>query len=99
MSVFFPPPALDDSPPTPERQQELRDEAAKNRVAGKPPYDGVHVRTRGEWMWVMHENGWTTSINSGERVDFRGAVFNSTNLLISTPVPKPSSRSGPSNCG
>ncbi len=80
MSVFFPPPALDDSPPSPERQQELRDEATKNRVAGQPPYDGVHIRTRGEWQWVMRENRWIGFASEQEHADFRGAVFNSANL-------------------
>lgn len=59
------PPATDRAElmdPPPERQAELNAQAAANRVAGRPPYTGVALRTRGELVWVLRERGW-----SGER--------------------------------
>jgi hypothetical protein len=73
----------DDSEPSPERQTELRAAYDKNVAAGKAPYEGVRVRTRGELQWVMRERGWTDSplYEEGQkRADLRGAVFYGANL-------------------
>lgn len=80
MSVFFPLPDVDDRVPSLERQDELRTHAAENRAAGKPPYEGVWIKTRGEWAWVMTENGWPAAGSEEEHADFRGVSFNSANL-------------------
>jgi uncharacterized protein YjbI with pentapeptide repeats len=48
-----------DREPAPERQAELRAAYAANVAAGKPPYAGVKLRTRGELNWVMQERQWS----------------------------------------
>ncbi|HEX9068420.1 MAG TPA: pentapeptide repeat-containing protein [Ktedonobacterales bacterium] len=48
----------DDAAPGGERQAELRAAAEANRLAGKPPYANVQIRTRGELQWALRENGW-----------------------------------------
>jgi len=49
----------DDSEPTPERQAELRAAYEANVAAGKAPYAGEEIRTRGELRWVMRERRWS----------------------------------------
>ncbi|HEX8033920.1 MAG TPA: pentapeptide repeat-containing protein, partial [Ktedonobacterales bacterium] len=49
----------DDAEPSAERQTELRAAYAANVAAGKPPYADVHIRTRGELLWVLRERGWS----------------------------------------
>jgi Pentapeptide repeats (8 copies) len=84
---------LDDREPTPDRQEKLRAEYEANVAAGKAPYEGVEIRTRGELRWVMRERRW-----SGENMfpagyeranlsgadlflaDLRGAVLREANL-------------------
>jgi Pentapeptide repeats (8 copies) len=49
----------DDSEPTKERQAELRAASDENIRAGRPPYEEVRIRTRGEVVWIMAEHGWS----------------------------------------
>jgi Pentapeptide repeats (8 copies) len=72
----------DDSEPTPERQVELRAAYDANVAAGKAPYEGVEIRTRGELQWVMHERDWTGEHDAGGklRANFRGTRFHEANL-------------------
>ncbi len=67
----------DDSEPTPGREAELRAAYEANVAAGKAPYEGVHIRTRGELQWVMRERDWSGAHDPGgkERADLRGADF------------------------
>lgn len=44
----------DTSEPSPERKAELG-------ASGKPPYEGVKLRTRGEVEWIMRERRWSTA--------------------------------------
>ncbi len=72
----------DDSGPTPERQAELRAASAANMAAGKPPYEGVRIRTRGELSWIMREHDWSGETDAGgkERANLRGADLSRVNL-------------------
>jgi len=73
----------DDSEPTPERQAELLAAHESNVKMGKPPYDGVTIRTQGELSWVMRERGSTGEANSLDgRVpaNLSGAFPNQANL-------------------
>jgi hypothetical protein len=65
----------DDSEPTPERQAELRAACDANVTAGKAPYEGVHIRTRGELSWIMHERDWSGEPRAGgkDRANLTGA--------------------------
>jgi uncharacterized protein YjbI with pentapeptide repeats len=83
----------DDSEPTPERQAELRAAYEANVAAGKAPYEGVHIRTRGELQWVMRERKWTggdyTFLAGYDRADLtgadlRGATLSGTDLGFAT---------------
>lgn len=48
----------DDSEPSSTRQQQLRAAYQSNSAAGRPPYAGAEIKTRGELSWVMSERGW-----------------------------------------
>lgn len=48
----------DDTVPSSERQAELHTAYAENNVQGRPPYWHVHLRTRGEFNWIMQQRGW-----------------------------------------
>jgi uncharacterized protein YjbI with pentapeptide repeats len=48
----------DDREPSPERQADLRAACEANVAAGRPPYQEVNVRTRGELMWIVARHGW-----------------------------------------
>jgi hypothetical protein len=48
----------DDAEPSLERQAELRAAAEANIAAGRPPYQEVNVRTRGELHWIVTQHGW-----------------------------------------
>ena len=64
----------DDSEPTPERQGELRKAYDANVAAGKPPYAGVKLGTRGELNWIVRERVWKIGEqfeSFGERPDLR----------------------------
>jgi uncharacterized protein YjbI with pentapeptide repeats len=77
-----PPPEPDDTEPTLDRQQELREACAKNREQRKAPYTGVHVQTKGELLWIMREQGWSgeqTALDS-QQPNFNHAIFASANL-------------------
>ena len=50
----------DDAEPSPQRQAELRAAAEANVAAGRPPYQEVNVRTRGELHWIVAQHGWDT---------------------------------------
>jgi uncharacterized protein YjbI with pentapeptide repeats len=45
--------------PSSERQAELQAAYAANIQAGRAPYSGVRIRTRGEVEWIMAEHGWS----------------------------------------
>lgn len=49
----------DDTEPSAGRQTELRAAYAANVAASKPPYADIHIRTRGELLWVLRERGWS----------------------------------------
>jgi uncharacterized protein YjbI with pentapeptide repeats len=51
----------DTSEPTPERQANLRAAYEANVAAGKPPYQGVPIRTLGELQWILRERGWSVA--------------------------------------
>jgi hypothetical protein len=48
----------DDRAPTPERQAELRAVYDRNMTAGRPPYAGVVIGSRGELQWILSERRW-----------------------------------------
>lgn len=55
------PPAMaepDETTPHAERRAELHAAYETNVAAGRPPYAGVIIRTRGELMWILAERGW-----------------------------------------
>src|SRR5260221_14767258 len=54
-----PPGPPDDAVPSAERQSELRALCEENLGAGKAPYAGVRLATRGELRWVLDEHGWS----------------------------------------
>ena len=73
----------DDSEPTPERQTELRAAYEANVAAGKAPYAGVEIRTRGELSWVMRAHRWSSSAplrEGSERANLSGALLFDANL-------------------
>jgi hypothetical protein len=73
----------DDTEPTAERQAELRAAYDANVVAGKAPYAGVPIRTRGELSWVMLERRWQSGmlfVQGNERVDLRLADLSDSTL-------------------
>jgi hypothetical protein len=49
----------DDTTPTPERQAEMRAAYNANIAAGRAPYAGIRLRSRGEVNWVLRERGWS----------------------------------------
>ncbi|HEY7022329.1 MAG TPA: pentapeptide repeat-containing protein [Ktedonobacterales bacterium] len=51
----------DDSRPSGERQTELRQATKTNLLAGRPPYAGVDIGTRGELNWILNEQVRKTS--------------------------------------
>ena len=51
--------ATADNAPSSERQAELQAAHAANVQAGRAPYVGVRIRTRGEVEWIMAEHGWS----------------------------------------
>jgi uncharacterized protein YjbI with pentapeptide repeats len=67
----------DDREPTPERQSELEAAYEANVAAGKAPYEGVEIRTRGELQWVRRERGWKSG-----RADAVGANLSEANLRV-----------------
>jgi hypothetical protein len=72
----------DDSAPTPERQADLRAAYEANVAAGRPPYAGVEIHTRGEVQWVLRERGWSAAFDPQHRprVNLSGASFFAVNL-------------------
>jgi len=73
----------DDSEPTPERQAELQAAYDDNVTAGRAPYGGVAIRTRGELSWVMRERHWSGEPRSEEGKDaanLRDATLSRANL-------------------
>ncbi|HEY1391653.1 MAG TPA: pentapeptide repeat-containing protein [Ktedonobacterales bacterium] len=73
----------DDTEPTPERQAELRQAYMANVVAGKAPYEGVAIFTRGEVRWVMQERNWSGEREAGgkERANLSGTRLTRANLI------------------
>jgi hypothetical protein len=66
----------DDREPTRERQAELRAAYEANVAAGKAPYAGVRIRTRGELTWIMQERRWSGELflpEGYERANLSGA--------------------------
>jgi len=49
----------DDTIPTLERQAELRATYDANIAAGRPPYENVRLRSRGEVRWILQERDWS----------------------------------------
>jgi uncharacterized protein YjbI with pentapeptide repeats len=49
----------DRTPPSPQRQAVLEAAYEANLAAGQPPYEDVHVCTRGELEWVLAQRKWT----------------------------------------
>src|SRR5258708_2106431 len=70
----------DDGEPSPEWQAESRAAYEANVSQGKPPFEGVWIRTRGELMWVMGERGWSGESFTHTPADFRGAYLYKANL-------------------
>jgi hypothetical protein len=73
----------DTNEPTPERQAELRAAYEANVAAGKPPYQGVVIRTLGELQWILRERDWPVTVDlpkGKQRPDLRGADLFSANL-------------------
>jgi hypothetical protein len=73
----------DDREPTPERQAELRAAYDANVAAGRAPYEGVEIRTRGEVQWILLERGWLGEQQityERERVNLSRADLGGTNL-------------------
>lgn len=88
----------DDGEPSPEREAELRAAYEANAKAGKPPYDGVAIRTRGELSWVMRERRWSGEFllaDGYERADFSGANLSLATLWDANLVQANSSGSQP----
>ncbi|HEX8035384.1 MAG TPA: pentapeptide repeat-containing protein [Ktedonobacterales bacterium] len=71
-------PTPDDSEPTPERQAELQAAYEANVAAGKAPYAGVEIRTRGELRWVMQERRWSSEVELPE--GYERAILSGANL-------------------
>lgn len=78
---------------SPERAAELRAACAVNLRAGRAPYAGVRIYTRGEVEWIMAEHGWSGQESeytvkyemilqgkTAERVDLRGAWLAESDL-------------------
>jgi Pentapeptide repeats (8 copies) len=72
----------DDSEPTPERQAELRAAYEANVAAGRAPYEGVRIRTRGELQWVMRQRDWSGERDAGddEQPNLSGVDLREVNL-------------------
>ena len=80
----------DDSIPTTERQAELEAAYEANVAAGKEPYEGVEIRTRGELHWVMTRRDWLVFDSDVEAmrvvdadfagVDLTGAILSDIDL-------------------
>lgn len=49
----------DDLEPAATRQAELEAAYEANVAAGRPPYAGVRIGTRGELTWIMDRRGWS----------------------------------------
>lgn len=82
-STNEPPPGRDvNDEPTPKRQAELRAAYVANNMAGKPPYGGVVISTRGEVDWMVKERGWGTGgfESFEEAINFRSARFSAAAL-------------------
>jgi hypothetical protein len=56
----------DQTNPTRERQDELRQACDANLAAGRPPYSAVRIRTAGEVSWILRQHGW-----SGKEVEYK----------------------------
>jgi hypothetical protein len=72
----------DDREPAPERQAELRAAYDRNIAAGRAPYAGCDLRTRGEVQWVLGERGWSVAFDPERRpgVNLSGVGFYRTDL-------------------
>jgi len=77
----------DDREPTPERQAELRVASDANVTAGRAPYQRVHIRTRGELLWIMRAQNWTGDVEGDgkeranlSRADLHGAMLSGVHL-------------------
>lgn len=78
----------DDSEPTLERQAELAEGYARNR--GRSDYRGrfFAIRTRGELLWLMRDQGWSGEVEDSPRerrvalcaVSFRGVNLQNIHL-------------------
>ncbi len=71
---------LDDSEPSLERQVELRAAYESNVAAGKAPYEGVNIHTRGELSWVSRERGWVAEDDESPAPNLSGADLTWANL-------------------
>jgi hypothetical protein len=72
-----------DAEPDAARQAELAAAYEANVATGKPPYEGVVMRTYGEFQWVLAQRHWSGAVGLPEgyaRADLRGAVLRGTNL-------------------
>jgi uncharacterized protein YjbI with pentapeptide repeats len=83
----------DDAAPTSERQAELRALREANVDAGKAPFAGVRIATRGELRWILGQHGWSGEYDGyqvkyghippgapTERADLREADLTQVNL-------------------
>jgi hypothetical protein len=73
----------DTSEPTPERQAELRAAYEANVAAGKPPYEGVTIRTLGEVQWILRVRDWSGELEppvDKQPPDLRGAHLSRADL-------------------
>jgi hypothetical protein len=73
----------DDTPPTADRQAELERQYEANVRAGRPPYEAVEIRTRGELTWIMDTRAWSGALThlAGGRPDLRRARLSPANLV------------------
>jgi len=51
--------APDRTPPSPERQAELRAAYEANIAAGNPPYKDIEITDRNEMDWIFAERSWS----------------------------------------
>jgi hypothetical protein len=70
----------DDSEPSEGRKAELRAAYESNVAAGKAPYEGVNIRTRGELSWVSQERGWVAEDEEAPASNLSGADLSWANL-------------------
>ncbi len=72
----------DKTPPTEERQAELKATRDQNLAEGKPPYQKVHIRTRGEVEWIFKSEGWSgeISLDRTARANLSGAYLRGVDL-------------------